>query len=79
MTQAEYNQKLQTVQQIEGMVGFKILKSFQYHDREGHLTQAGFSSPRGVVFRQRHPFTDRVEYEVDEALWGDIVYRDPTR
>ena len=80
MTREEYNQKLQDVQEIEAQTGLTILKRVEFHDAEGRLTSAGFSDAGGhTVFRQTDPFTGHTEYFVDEARWGNIVYRDPTR
>lgn len=75
MTQAEFNKMLQTVQEIELAVGFKILKLTKHYDG-ARIHEAIWSSPEGRVFTQTHPFTDHAEYEVDLKNYYSIVARD---
>lgn len=79
MTKEEYDRKLKNVQEIEVQTGLQILQSFQHHDNNGQLAEAGFRNRGRTVFRQTKPFTPETTYWVDEHLWSGIVYRDPTR
>ena len=71
----EYNKMIQTVQEIELAVGFKILEPFVNYGDDGHIHNCGLATNHGhAVFRQSKPFTDQVEYWVDVREYGKIVY-----
>lgn len=77
MNQAEFNQMLQTVQEIELAKGFTILRLVINRKEDGRIHECVWVDARNQrVLWQSNPFTDQARYNVDDARYSRIVYTD---
>ena len=74
MEQDTFNRMLQTVQEIEGAVGYSILKLHTSYRPDGCIHEAAWCDASGnKVLWQTRPFTSEARYGVNEACYWRIV------